>query len=137
LKRNDVLDFNLNNSDLLREVKYSGISLIQRDGAWNNETEASISIHLKRDNKPHLFKLTAEAFVIPGLIDKQHVVIYAEETKTDNKLCEKVFTVPDESIENDSLKIRMEFPDAVSPLFLGIGRDDRKRAIFLRSITLM
>ena len=48
-----------------------------------------------------------------------------------------MFTVPDEFIESDILELKMDFPDAISPLSLGIGRDDRKRAIFIRSIELM
>lgn len=143
LKRNDILDFNLNNSDLLREIKYTGISRIQRDGAWNNEREAVIEFNVEKDGNPFKVNLNGEAFVIPGLIDKQRVYVYVNDIKVDeflyedNKPTDKVINILEEQIIDNKIKIKMEFPDAISPLSLGLTRDDRERAIFIKNITLI
>lgn len=143
LQRGEVLDFNINNSNLLKEIKYSGISMIQREGAWNNQRTVDIEMNIRSDAKPHVFILHAEAFVIPGLVDEQRVKVYCKDKLvseilyTDNKECQKIIQISDEFIQSSLLNIKFEFPDAISPIYLGIGRDDRERAIFFKKIEIM
>lgn len=141
VKRGEGIAFDLEDSEALREVNYSGISRIQRDGAWNNLQESEIEFYLEKDGKDFEIDLRAEAFVIPGLIDKQDVKVlvngHEATTWIFNRSTEVTKTVKvkrDWIGENDKILLKFIYPNAVSPLQFGIDRDDRERAIFMKEI---
>ena len=85
--------------------------------------------------------IEAEAFVIPGLIDAQHVEVSINGKKKDvwiytsDEAVRKKLTIQKSELEADGgLTIRFAYHNGTSPLQLGIGRDDRKRAVFLKGI---
>lgn len=143
IQRGDVLDFNLENTSMLRNISYEGISRIQRFGAWNNLRKSSISMLLDQDGQDYNIDLEAEAFVIPGLVNQQRVKVSANgeyicDLQYDNdEVCIRRIPIKKELIRsNGELRVEFEYLDAASPLELNFVRDDRERAIFIRKINI-
>jgi MoaA/NifB/PqqE/SkfB family radical SAM enzyme len=141
MKRGESILFDLEETAVLRELNYSGISRIQRDGAWNNLRESEIEFYLNKEDKEYELSLTAEAFVIPGLVESQRVEVFVNE----NEAGIWVFDKSDKAVntvqikkewmnDEDRIALKFVYPDAVSPLQFGLGRDDRERAIFIKEI---
>lgn len=138
----DEFLFDINKSDSLREIEYKGISRIQRFGAWNNERSSLIKFGIDRHRIPNNIVINSEAFVIPGLVEEQKVNVYINDIYItcleyrDNLLCDREIPIDHECIKDNVLTLKLEYLNAVSPISIGIGRDDRERALFIRKISL-
>ncbi len=137
----DVIAFDLADTEQLKKIEYSGLSRIQRNGTWNNLNVSEIRMKVRTDAPLIEMNIEAEAFVIPGLIDAQHVEVSINGKKKDvwiytsDEAVRKKLTIQKSELEADGgLTIRFAYHNGTSPLQLGIGRDDRKRAVFLKGI---
>lgn len=141
--RGTVLDFNIDNTENLKDIKYTGLSRIQRDGTWNNLDESEIVMYINKDKSDYEISINAEAFVIPGLVDEQRVKVYFN----DNYIKELVYNTSNEVVnkiclenaiikEDNKLVIKLVYENGISPLSLGLGRDDRNRALFIHNIEI-
>ncbi|SDB15564.1 radical SAM protein [Eubacterium oxidoreducens] len=142
LKRGEAIVFDLDDTRVLRELEYSGISRIQRDGAWNNLRTSKISFYLSEKGDYEMM-LEAEAFVIPGIVNEQNVQVKVNGHEVcmlhydSDKVTQHSFAIKKEWLGQDDLvTLELEYPDAVSPLKLGFGRDDRQRAIFIKKMEI-
>lgn len=143
MKKGRVLAFDINNSNGIKYLEYKGLSNIQRNGTWNNEDVSQITMYMEDGSKNCVLEVNAEAFVIPGLVEKQTVQVYANGEHldtweyTDNKACSRFVEVPSAMIgEDKKVVLKFVYENGVSPISLGIARDDRKRAIFIHSIAI-
>ena len=70
----------------------------------------------------------------------QNVIIYANDHEVTKFVAkgyeEHVFTIPGEYVEDGSLYLRFELPDAVSPKDMGTGPDTRNLALSMEEITI-
>lgn len=143
LSDNTVLDFHIDNTENLKKISYTGLSRIQRDGTWNNLDDSEITMYLEKTGENYRLEFDMEAFVIPGLVDEQEVEVRIGDaaadtwTFTDDRRCVRSVEVRDDVIEDDGrVTVRLSYKNGVSPISLGIGRDDRKRAVFIHKITI-
>jgi MoaA/NifB/PqqE/SkfB family radical SAM enzyme len=143
LRRGEVLNFSIDDTAALKKVKYHGLSRIQRNGTWNNLDQSSVELYLAKDGSPYRITINAEAFVIPGLIDRQTVEVFVNDVLSDtwnyvdDMVSDRTIQINEKDIPEDGkIALRLRYPQAVSPLSLGIGRDDRARSVFIHSITV-
>ncbi len=140
-KKGDRLVFSLEESDALREIQYSGMSRIQRYGSWNNLSKSEFKISVLDVEKVDRLEVTLEAFVIPGMVDKQEVNVYLYEELVDhwefkdNKTTTK--SIPLNEVKEGQIHLTFEYLNPVSPLSIGLSRDDRERSLFINSIQLV
>ncbi len=136
----DVLEFNLNNTDALREVDYTGVSRIQRYGAWNNLRKSDFHIPVKEDERIEFIDVTLEAFVIPGMVDKQDIHVYVNKEFVDhwsfNDDKVKTMSIPVKEYIDGEIQLTFEYLNPKSPLGIGLSRDDRERSLFFYSLEL-
>lgn len=141
LEKGTNLNFAIDDTAELKKIVYHGLSRIQRNGTWNNLDESKIEFYLTKDD--HTLSVNAEAFVIPGLVDSQKVNVFVNDKKVaswvykNDQIQENSISVPMSEVgEDGKVVLGFCYENGVSPLSLGIGRDDRKRAIFIHKIEI-
>lgn len=106
-------------------------------GIWSDGTSAELVLPMPTD-QPSIITLNARAFVSSGL-PKQHVIVdingtgvqqFTLSNPEENSL---VINIPKELRSLPFITLRFQFPDAVSPKSLGIGIDERRLAIGIKS----
>lgn len=143
LPKDTVLNFDIADTDNLKKITYTGLSRIQGNGTWNNLDFSEITMYLDKTGDKHSLEFDMEAFVIPGLVDRQEITVSVGDQTVDSwifeddKRCVRSIEISDDMLDADGkLTVRLEYSNGVSPISLGIGRDDRKRALFVHKITI-
>lgn len=107
-------------------------------GTWSNETKATITLPLPKDGRAKTLKLSTRALVSPSY-PEQKVKIWVNGTPTKivalTKDNNNVIDIPigQDTINQGYLILGFSFQDAISPLKIGIGDDNRNLAIGLIS----
>lgn len=113
----------------------SGFSISESWGTWTSGKEAILSFNYL-DAQSDLV-LTLEC---PMSYGEQSVLIYANDVLIDEYVFSgnenRSIVIPKDCIQDDSLTIRFELPDAVSPKEKGESEDTRELAIGISRLTL-
>lgn len=114
----------------------SGLCEIEGDFAWSSGTESEIQLFVGEI----LGDLKGEFCFKDLITDMQHLVISSEgqilfnDDVTPDKL-EVSFAIPNACIKDGMLNLRVEYPDAVSPVEIGMGEDNRVLAVAYSAMT--
>ena len=135
-------DYNLNdivlfNGDICAKYFLHGISYIEKDFAWTSGKRGKIKFHIDNFNNSDL-KFKLQIGWILGerqklKISNKDKVLY-EGTITGAESVE--FLVPKECIVDNKLLLDLEYPDAISPMELGVNEDPRQLAFALISMCI-
>lgn len=139
--------FDLNETTSLQNLRYKGLSRIQRYGTWNNLEESELTIKLAPDITKCALDFEGEAYIISGLFDRQEVDVYVHDEKVDTWIFEsdetehRIINISERQMTNIGdearvVKVKLVYKTGVSPISYALGRDDRKRALFINSITV-
>jgi hypothetical protein len=117
----------------------SGFSFAEQAGQWTDAIDATISCPIPQiDGRPASFvRLSAGGFVSPNTRQRLQISInganpveYVYDAAHADQLLELKLPNPGAK----SLELKLHLPDAVSPSQLGLGSDQRRLGIFLRSL---
>lgn len=119
------------------ELRVSGLGAAENHGRWNTGANALFSCALPQSarEEPRKARLLAHGFVPAGRGQRMRIQV------NDVALPVINFVVPDEKsieliIPKDAkvLRLRLEFPDRISPHELGLSDDARKLGVGIRAI---
>ncbi len=113
----------------------SGFSVNEENGAWTDGKETLMQFNITEEYNNLSVKMKCGTFT-----PSQNVIIYANDHEVTKFVAkgyeEHVFTIPGEYVEDGSLYLRFELPDAVSPKDMGTGPDTRNLALSMEEITI-
>jgi len=107
-----------------------------------DERTASLIIPVMQTSSNLELKATCMPFIVPGKVEKQTVKVLVNGNTigqwrlSEQKLQESTVIIPQDYLSGNLVQISFELPDAISPLALGIGRDERQLSIAVSSIDL-
>jgi predicted O-methyltransferase YrrM len=135
-------DFVKGSRAICRDVQSSsGWSWPVAWGVWNDGLSAEIVLEHPQTTKGVRINFLARFFVAPPELPTQRVEIYVndnyiESIRGDSMIASwKNVLISNKNLQKDSMKIRFEFPDAISPVELGMNDyDNRKLAMGLCAI---
>lgn len=118
----------------------AGWSYPEKGFTWTDGQEASFIIPVKTPKSDLILRVTLFPFLGQS-IKQQRVGIYINGVKVDEWPVGSVgmytTVVPRELVENSSLGILFDLPDAISPKELNINEDPRQIAVALQSLELI
>lgn len=121
----------------------TGWSEAEPDFTWSDGPSAVLFFTVHNVQKDLTLKAKGTALLVPGQLEKQIVVINANDQKIgeltwdlSNNGTEKIIVIPSSVMKDDQLQIRLDFPNATSPKDLGINQDTRKLGVALNTIVI-
>jgi len=104
---------------------------------WNDGGTAEMTLDVKPTDRNVVFELVFFPYIVPGKVDLQRIQVRLNGRSFPAVQCVTRdprtirARVPADDIASGRLEFTFEFPDAVSPLSVGEGRDSRSLAIGL------
>ena len=109
---------------------------------WTQGKESGLLLPIQEPAHDLRLSFTVKPLLKAGKLDRQRLTVVANEQELESfELTEarfKTYTVriPADLVQNDRLSLRFLLPDAISPVLLGSGEDDRELALAFLKVRL-
>jgi hypothetical protein len=118
-----------------------GWSFPEEESTFTREKTAALRIPLRPSGAPLMLKMSLWPFLPPGGGKAQRVGVHVNDRKVADweavpQQPEYSAFIPQDALSGGALTVRLDLPDAVSPLAAGIGRDPRSLGVSVRRMTL-
>jgi hypothetical protein len=134
----DTLVFGENGN--INNYVIGNFSLPESWGQWGSKQNTlSMSLATLPDSDIHI-RIEGSLFMPKGIIDHQTVKISANGQFIEEKILTSgnwSFIIPKEYVLDRNLRLSFEYPDAVSPLALGLSTDGRLLSVGYKTMTLL
>lgn len=106
---------------------------------WNDGPTAALTFGITPPERNVAMRFVFFPHIVPGRVDSQRIIMkingldVGSVTATENRSLNLDITVRRDVLQSDRMVVSFEFPDAVSPLEIGEGRDPRKLAMGIYS----